>query len=727
MHRFSGFILRAVLTALSVLVGSMIACAQGGPSGGGQHVAVSLVGETRNVVPGQPLNVALRQQIAPGWHTYWRNPGESGLPTTIDWSLPTGFTAGPIQWPTPERFVVDPVVGYGYHDDVLLPVTIAVPANLRSGTTVSLSAHVSWLACSDICIPEEADLRIAMPVGTVLQPDPDTAAAFAAARARMPSANPFPTTATVAKDDIILHVAAGDATRLRDVAFYPADENVVDESTPQSVAADSEGLVLTLRRDTSQARAVLNGVLVFRDTSVPGVGVSAAIAIAAPLQGGTGRPASLADSNAHVGAYSGLAGLGLITALLLAVAGGMLLNLMPCVLPVLSIKVFALVQHAQASPREMRLQGLAYAAGVLASFAVVGGTLVALRATGSEIGWGFQLQSPVFVTLMIYLLFAVGLNLSGVFEIGGRMTGLGSNLALREGYAGSFWTGALATVVATPCTAPFMAAAIGYAITQPWFVSLLVLEAIGLGLALPYLIISFSPQARRLLPKPGLWMLRLKQFLAFPVYGTAVWLMYVLAEQVGASATTVALAGLVLIGFAAWLYDAAGADGNHWRGLGFGVSATAVAGACALVGLIALVDDGTPSSAVPAAAAPAAGAQALHWQPFSEAAFEALRAEGKPVFIDFTAAWCITCKVNERIALADPAVTKAFADADITALRADWTRQDAGITRMLEANGRAGVPLYLFYPKAAAGEPRSPVVLPQLLTAASVLREIREE
>ena len=245
-----------MLTALSVLAGSMIACAQGGPSGGGQHVAVSLIGETRNVVPGQPLNVALRQQIAPGWHTYWRNPGESGLPTTIDWSLPTGFTAGPIQWPTPERFVVDPVVGYGYHDDVLLPVTIAVPANLRSGTTVSLSAHVSWLACSDICIPEEADLRIAMPVGTVLQPDPDTADAFAAARARMPSANPFPTTATVAKDDIILHVAAGDATRLRDVAFYPADENVIDESTPQSVAADSEGLVLTLRRDTSQARAV---------------------------------------------------------------------------------------------------------------------------------------------------------------------------------------------------------------------------------------------------------------------------------------------------------------------------------------------------------------------------------------------------------------------------------------------------------------------------------------
>ena len=255
VHRFSGFILRAVLTALSVLAGSMIACAQGGPSGGGHHVAVSLVGETPTSFRASRLNVALRQQIAPGWHTYWRNPGESGLPTTIDWSLPTGFTAGPIQWPTPERFVVDPVVGYGYHDDVLLPVTIAVPANLRSGTTVSLSAHVSWLACSDICIPEEADLRIGDAGRHCASTRSERPMLFAAARARMPSANPFPTTATRAKDDIILHVAAGDATRLRDVAFYPADENVIDESTPQSVAADSEGLVLTLQHDTSRKPA----------------------------------------------------------------------------------------------------------------------------------------------------------------------------------------------------------------------------------------------------------------------------------------------------------------------------------------------------------------------------------------------------------------------------------------------------------------------------------------
>jgi thiol:disulfide interchange protein len=390
------------------------------------------------------------------------------------------------------------------------------------------------------------------------------------------------------------------------------------------------------------------------------------------------------------------------------------------VLPVLSIKVLALVQHSQSTPREMRLQGIAYAAGVLVSFAMIAGALIGLRAAGAEIGWGFQLQSPIFVTLMIYLLFAVGLNLSGVFSIGSRLSGVGSDLALREGYAGAFFTGTLATLVATPCTAPFMAAAIGYAVTQPWYISLVVLEAIGLGLALPYLVVAFSPRARRLLPRPGIWMLRLKQILAFPVYGTAVWLMFVLSQQAGASGTTAALAGLVLIAFAAWIYDAVCVSEGQWRSWGVGLSTLAVAGSFAL---LYLIDDGGPSQASPGAAK--AG---LDWQPFSQSRFDALRVEGRPIFIDFTAAWCITCKVNERIALADPAVVKAFADGGVAALKADWTRQDAGITRLLEANGRAGVPLYLFYARpAAAGERKPPIVLPQVLTAASVLREIRED
>jgi thiol:disulfide interchange protein len=707
LHRSPGLIVYAASAAASAfaLVAATLAVAQAGPAGG-QHVTASLIGETRNIVPGRPLHLALRQKIQPGWHTYWSNPGESGLPTSIDWSLPQDFKAGPLMWPTPERFIVDPVVGYGYKDEVLLPVTIEVPAGVQPGAGVTLSAHASWLVCSDICIPEDAELSISVAVGTAREPDPNWTDAFASARAQIPSPNPFPTTAARSEDELTLRVAMGDATRLRDVIFFPADANVIDDGAPQSVAASSEGLVLTLRRDKTQSPpAVLHGVLAFHDLGAQAGGASGALSISAPI--GPAAP-------------DGYAGVGLIAAILLAVAGGIVLNLMPCVLPVLSIKVLALVQHSGSTQREMRLHGTAYAAGVLASFAIIGGALMGLRATGAEIGWGFQLQSPVFVTLLIYLLFAVGLNLSGVFSVGARMTGIGSDLALRGGYAGSFFTGALATLVATPCTAPFMAAAVGYAITQPWFVSLAVLEAIGVGLALPYLIIAFSPRARRLLPKPGLWMLRLKEMLAFPVYATAVWLVYVLSQQAGASGATAALAGLVLIAFAAWLYEAVSLSEGRWRNWGVGLSTLAVTGA---LGLLYLVDDGDPSRA-----SPIAGGESLDWQPFSQARLDALRVAGKPIFVDFTAAWCITCKVNERIALADPAVVKAFADGGVAALRADWTRQDASITRVLEANGRAGVPLYLFYPKPAGlGEPRLPIILPQILTAASILREIRED
>ena len=480
-------------------------------------------------------------------------------------------------WPIPERFVVGPVVGYGYKDEVLLPVDIEVPAGLQPGSGTTLSAHASWLACSDICIPEEAELSISLVVGTALEPDSKSADAFSAARTRIPTSNPFFTTATRSGDELRLRIATGDATRLQDVTFFPADANVVDDGAPQSIAANSEGLVLTLRRDTSQALpSVLNGVVAFHDLAAQAGGVSNAILISTRI-----------DSEAP-DSYSGL---GLMAALLLAVAGGIVLNLMPCVLPVLFIKVLALVQHSQSTPRRMRLQGIAYAAGVLGSFAIIGGSLVGLRAAGAVIGWGFHLQSPIFVTLMVYLLFAVGLNLSGVFSVGSRITAVGGGLALQKGYGGSFFTGALATLVATPCTAPFMAAAVGYAITQPWYISVAVLEAIGLGLALPYLIISFSPSARRLLPKPGIWMLRLKEVLAFPVYATAVWLMYVLSQQGGALGTTATLAGLVLIAFAAWLYEAVGLSEGQWRRLGVGLSALAVVGALALV---SLVDDGGP-------------------------------------------------------------------------------------------------------------------------------------
>jgi thiol:disulfide interchange protein DsbD len=692
------------ITALALLFAMPAARAEGPPDG--PHVKASLVAETQAIVPGQPLHLALRQEIQPGWHTYWINPGDSGLPTGIDWSLPAGFVAEPIQWPIPKRIVYGPLASYGYEGSVLLPVTVTVPSKLDPGANVTLSGHANWLVCEQICVPEESDVSLTLPVSAgPAAPSPRWAPDFAATRAQIPVPSPFPATATSDGKSIRLKVATGDSRKLGDIAFLPLDTGAIDNMATQRAETDRAGLSLTLARpDKASALKTLDGVLTFRDTSAGADSPLQAIAISAPL---SAAPAA-----------APMSGSGLVEALALAILGGIILNLMPCVLPVLSIKALGLVKHAQETPREARLQGLAYMAGILVSFALVAGALILLRAAGAEIGWGFQLQSPVFVTAMIYILFAVGLSLSGVFSLGDGLAGIGSGLAAREGYAGSFFTGALATLVATPCTAPFMAAAIGYAITQPWYMSLTVFEAIGLGLAIPYLALAFIPGARRFLPKPGAWMHRFKQVLAFPVYGTAVWLGFVLASESGSMGITAALAGLVLIAFAAWLFEAVKLGEGARRGWGLGFSALAVIGAVALM----LLPETTDASTAQAEAVQPGG---LAWQPFSQERLDALLGDGKPVFVDFTADWCITCKVNERVAFGDQKVKEAFRQKEIVALRGDWTRRDAAITRVLEANGRAGVPLYLYYPeRSSTGERRPPVVLPQILTPDTVLEQL---
>jgi len=699
----AGLLMIALLVAEFAATGARIANAQERPAQG-RHVSVSLVAETRSIVPGHSFHLALRQQIEAGWHTYWLNPGDAGLPTTIDWTLPRAFKAGPILWPQPKRIAYGPVVDYGYENEVLLPVDIDVPSTVAPGTNVVIAAHASWLVCSDTCIPEDADLSISVPVAAESEADPDGAERLASVRARLPLRNPFPTTTSVNAENITLHIAMGDARKLRDVMFFPGDRDVIDNGAPQTPVAGPEGLTLMLRRDgTKPPPTALNGLLTFRDSAAPSDTGPQAITISSPIE--------------HVSANSS-GQLGLVWALILAFAGGVLLNLMPCVLPVLSIKAFSLAQHAQSAAREVRVQGIAYAAGVLASFAMIAALLLGMRAAGTEIGWGFQLQSPLFVALMIYVLFAVGLNLSGVFSFGERIASAAGELSSRAGYSGSFLTGALATLVATPCTAPFMAAALGYAIAQPWYRSLAIFEAVGFGMALPYLGIAFSPGLRRFLPKPGSWMIGLKQFLAFPIYGTAVWLTFVLARESSGLAVTLILSGLVLIAFAAWLYEGLRHSETRWRRWGLAASALSLIGAVALVPLA-----GTNQTLHAAASENNAG---VNWLPFSTNKVDELQAQGTSIFVDFTADWCITCKINERIALESPAVIEAFAKNEVAALRADWTRQDPTITRMLEANGRAGVPLYLFYPKPGPrGERPAPVILPQILTAATILRELQ--
>ena len=652
-------------------------------------VRVELLSETQSINPGETFWVALRQTIHPGWHTYWGvNPGDAGEPTRVEWALPAGFTAGEIAWPYPSRFPIGIAMSYGYEGEVVLPIPLTAPRDAASGTTVALRGQASWLVCEKVCVPEEAAIALSLPVaGGAARPDPRGAALIAEARRRVPAASPWPASFVATPQTVTLTVAARELApeRIAEVWFYPARWGALDHAAPQAARLEPGRITLEVKRGqlAETTATPLDGVLV----------------VAERLDGGVARQAFSLRAEPR----SGPAALAVLQAMALALAGGLVLTLMPCVLPVLSVKTLALVTHEGGSA--LRRHGLAYTAGVLASFAVVGGALLALRAGGEQIGWGFQLQSPVVVTLLAFVLFAVALNLSGVFAVSGRFAGAGQALAGRAGYAGSFFTGALASVAATPCTAPFMGAAVGYAVTQPWTTALLVFEALALGLALPFLLLTLIPAWQRFLPAPGPWMERLKQALAFPLYASVAWLVWVVSQQTGSTGVAAALGGLVLIAFAAWLYESSRGARVAWRR-----GATAAVAALA-VGAVAL---GPLTGAVSSAPQkPVDG-----WEPFSAARLSELRAAGRPVFVNITAAWCLTGLVNERVALRAPAVTAALARKDVATLKADWTSRDPAITRVLGAFGRSGVPLYLLYPARGAGEP---AVLPQILSEGAVV------
>jgi thiol:disulfide interchange protein DsbD len=465
----------------------------------------------------------------------------------------------------------------------------------------------------------------------------------------------------------------------------------------------------------------LDGVLVITGSRDEGP-VTRAFHISAQANGAIGAAAPAAT--APVAGAPGTSGtaaadtVGILTALLFAVLGGIILNLMPCVFPVLSMKAMALIRHAEKQPRTVRLHGLAYALGVLACFAVLAIVLLALKASGAAAGWGFQLQSPVFVAAMAYLFFLLGLNLSGVLEIGGSAMGMGGGLAARSGYAGSFFTGLLAAVVSTPCTAPFMGVALGFALTQPAALSIIIFLALGAGFALPYLLLTFVPALVRLLPRPGPWMERARQFLAFPLYASVAWLIWVLAIQTGPDGVFAALGGMVLIGFAVWLWNIA----RNMTGIRGRLTARAASLASGALALALIVGLSIAAPGGPAAPATGQVANGPRYESFSSERLTALRTAGKPVFVNMTAAWCITCLVNERVALSSTAVTERFNSIGITYLKGDWTNGDPQITALLESFGRSGVPLYVFYGPGDA----KPVLLPQLLTESIVLEALQD-
>lgn len=737
----------ALIFALLSAVAATVPLRPGHAAGDDAKVRAVLVAEPAAVVPGQPFWISLRQRIAPGWHTYWVNPGDSGQGTVLEWDLPPGFAVEPIAWPVPERIPFGPLMSFGYKGEVDLLMRVHPPADLPPGETVTLRAEAEWLVCADVCIPEWDDLEIALPVAAGAQqppPSPDSAARFHAARAALPVASPWPVAAARVDDRLLLTVEAPSLAATltpglesSDLLFFPDLDGVIENAAPQALAVEGDRLILSVpaaRNLDTGPGSELSGLLVARlpDGRTPGGDggdVQGFTFTAAPVRAESGSAAGFGAGFGAGNARAGdgmalLAGIGLLEALLLALLGGAILNLMPCVFPVIAMKAMGLVQKTGAPAAAIRKHGLAYALGVLVSFGAIGVALLAIKAGGAAIGWGFQLQSPVFVALMAYLMLAVGLNLSGVFTIGERLMGVGQTAAARPGTGGAFLTGVLASAVAAPCTAPFMATAIGFALVQSPPVALAVLLAVGLGMALPYLLLTWIPGALRFLPRPGAWMEYLRRVLAFPMYGAAAWLVWVLSQQAGPTGVMIVLGGGVLLALGFWLWQVAKQAGQvggrgFWR----------LAGHAAAAAVLVLAVGMTFSLRAPGPGGIAGGGDTIDrvgagpaWESFSEARLAELRAAGQPVFVNFTAAWCITCDVNERLALSSSAMRDLFEGGGIAYLKGDWTNRNPEVTRMLERFGRSGVPLYLLYAPDGSTE-----VLPQILTediVASALRRL---
>jgi thiol:disulfide interchange protein DsbD len=678
------------------------------------HLVAELVSEKPAIAPGETIHVALRQKIQKGWHTYWRNAGDSGEATRLQWTLPPGWTAGAFTWPTPRRIPLGPLVNYGYEGEVLLPMTLTAPADAKPGQATALKAQASFLVCAEICVPEDAALTLSLPVVAAPAPaDARWAGPIAATLAAAPKPAGLAAVFETHPTGIALAVT-GAALKGADMAgayFYPFESTVIDHAKAQPIERGPDGLTLTLTPGPAfqggKSPAALAGVLSLGDKAFE---ISAAPGLPAAGASGLGPPP--VEVKAPVGPDLGLA-----AAAAFALLGGLILNLMPCVFPVLAMKAASLAGHGGGAHREARRQGLAFGAGVLVAFLTLAGLLIALKAAGSAVGWGFQLQSPPVVAALALLILAIALNLSGVFEMGASLQGMGSGLTARNGLIGAFFTGALAVVVAAPCTAPFMGSALGWALTQPPAAALVVFAALGVGFAAPFVLVAFAPALLDRLPRPGPWMAVFRKALAFPMYGAAAWLVWVLTLQAGATALARILAAAIVVGLAAWLAGAAqrrAAAGKPSLALIIGAALAAA------VAIFAAVGPGYADEPLGAPPTPATDKAQVVSEPYSPQRLAELRGQGRVVFVNYTAAWCVSCQVNDRVAISTMGVAQAMKAHNVAYLKADWTRKDAAIAAELAHYGRAGVPLYLVY-GAGGGEA---VILPSLLTEGMLVKAL---
>ena len=654
------------------------------------------------VAAGKTLQLGLLIEHQPHWHTYWKNPGDSGLPTTMQWQLPAGFVAGDIDWPTPRKLPIGPLMNFGYEGRLLLPVPVQVPAGFSS-QTLEVRLDAQWLVCKEVCIPESGQFAIRIPASGATAAH---GALFAQARDAVPQELPAAQAALTVDGQSLTVAVSGlpDAWHSRRLDFLPETTGVIQNAA--AVQARWQGgqwlASVPLDPQRSDSPKAMPFVLV-ADGQARGLRLQATVGGAWPAVGATNPPppgAAGGPPSPPPTAASGAIGLG--WSAVLALLGGMLLNLMPCVFPVLSLKLFGFASHAGDRAR-LLAGGLAYTAGVVLSFVALAALLLALRAGGEQLGWGFQLQSPVFVALLALLFSLIGLNLAGVFEFGNLLPSRWAGAQARHPLADSFLTGVLAVAVASPCTAPFMGASLGAAVTMPAAEALVVFAALGFGMALPYLLATAWPALARRLPRPGPWMLHFKHAMAFPMFATVVWLVWVLGQQAGIDAASALLATLVVVAFAAWALASPSLGGRARTALG----------ALALLMLATAVTWTLPTLRT-ADATPAA--RSGDWEAWTPGRVAELTAAGQPVFVDFTAAWCVTCQYNKRTTLADASVLEAFRERRVMLLRADWTRRDDAISAELARLGRSGVPVYALY----APDATAPRLLSEVLTVAEV-------
>lgn len=659
-------------------------------------VVAQLVSSHNTAPAGSTIQVALRTVLDEKWHTYWRNPGDSGEAVQIDWQLPEGASAGEIIWPLPAAIPTGPLINYGFEGIPYFPVDITLPADAQIGEMIIIDAGVYYLVCYDVCIPESANLSLQILIG---EPELNGRWDSAIKRALTDAPKMSQVKSGVTKDGDTVRYTFTDLPEgdFSNAVFFPNDMGVIKPSEPQTLRLGTDGLEISVGAEfawNNPQPESYEGVLRFIQNGKPaGVIVKSAV----------GETFAIGKVDA-IAPQPSVGGITLWSAVIGAFLGGLVLNLMPCVFPIISMKALSLTKVAHEDRSVMRREAHLYTVGVMTTFLLMTLVLLALKAAGTQIGWGFQLQSPIVVGLLALLIFAVGLNLLGVFEFGTNLQNTGSSLVAKGGNSGAFFTGALAVVVATPCTAPFMAPAIGYAMAQPAAIMLAVFMALGIGFALPFLMLGYMPKLLNKLPKPGPWMVRFKEFLAFPMLATAIGLVWVLSQQSGADGVLRVLIAMLLLGFAIWCWKRAGSIAKTLAIL-------------SLLGAFILPFQLTLDASAKGVSLQSDGYEKLAWSPEMVAQ---RRAAGQNVFVDFTAAWCVTCKINEQIVLERDSVKQLFQTSNTAFLVADWTNKNEEIARELAVHGRSGVPLYLLF--RADNNDVSPLILPQVLTE-NVLRD----